>query len=148
MSDYVSFLLTYPKWFWISQSIMPIFWQFPCGAVDEGSGVVTALAQVAVTGASSVPGQVTSTCFGCSQKIKIKLIFFFFFFSHGCTWGIWKFPGQGSNLNCSYSNAGSLTCTRLGVEPIPPQGLKPLHHRWNSPYSSCKTGSTFSRLPF
>ena len=63
--------------------------------------------------------------------------FFFFFFFNGCTCGIWRFPGQGSNQSCSrwptpqpqwqiramsvtysHSNAGSLThLVRPGIEP-------------------------------
>ena len=33
--------------------------------------------------------------------------FSFSFFGHAC--GMWKFPGQGSNLRHSSNNAGSLT---------------------------------------
>ena len=29
--------------------------------------------------------------------VNIHFLIFLFF---GCTWGIWKFPGQGSNLSC------------------------------------------------
>ena len=39
--------------------------------------------------------------------------------------GKWKFPGQGSNLSCSYNSCGNarfLTqCTRPGIEPTLPQ---------------------------
>ena len=42
----------------------------------------------------------------------------------GCTYGIWNFLGQVSNLSCScnlchsFNNAGSLShCTRPGIEP-------------------------------
>ena len=60
---------------------------------------------------------------------SFPLLPFFFPFSFGCTCGIWKFLGQGSNwswcydLHHSYSNAGSLTCyARPGIKPPrPPQ---------------------------
>ena len=60
----------------------------------------------------------TSTC---------SFFFFFFFFLFGLTLGIWKFPGQGSNLSCSCdlchscSNTGSLTyCATAGTpQPAP-----------------------------
>ena len=51
-----------------------------------------------------------------------------FFFFNGLTHGIWKFPGQKVNpshscdLYHSCNNTRSLTyCTRLGIEPTPPQ---------------------------
>ena len=54
------------------------------------------------------------------------LVFVFVFF--GCTCGILKFPGQGSDPSCSCnlchscSNAGSSTlCAVPGIEPAPPQ---------------------------
>ena len=44
-----------------------------------------------------------------------RRLFFFFFFFNGCTRGIWKFPGQGLNLSCSFGNARSLNhCAGLG----------------------------------
>ena len=56
------------------------------------------------------------------------IIFYFPFFFFGCTHGIWKFPGQGSNSrgNCdlqhSYKNARSLThCPGLRIKPVLPQ---------------------------
>ena len=36
--------------------------------------------------------------------IKSRKVFFFFFFSfYGCTFGIWKFLGQGQNQSCSHN---------------------------------------------
>ena len=60
-------------------------------------------------------------CSGSSHvmfKTKSRRVFFLFFgfiFSP-CTWALWKFPDQGSNLSCSCDlrhscgNARSLTC--------------------------------------
>ena len=46
----------------------------------------------------------------------------------GCTHGMWKFPGQGSNLSLicdlchSCGNVGpSTSCIRPGIKPVPPQ---------------------------
>ena len=50
---------------------------------------------------------------GSTQKSDTVNFFFFFFF--GRTHGMWKFPGQGSNLRCScdlyhsWGKTGSLT---------------------------------------
>ena len=45
------------------------FQEFPCGAAGEGSGIVSAAAQVAsLSGLIPVPGN--STCHNCSQKKK------------------------------------------------------------------------------
>jgi len=65
-------------------------------------------------------------------------------FVFGCTHGIWKFPGQGSNPSHSCdlhttacSNAASLTqCAGLRIEPVASQRqcciLNPLSHSRNS----------------
>ena len=60
-------------------------------------------------------------------------IFYLFFLFFSCTCGIWKFPGQGLNLNCSCdlhqscSNTRSLTYhARPGIEPMPPQTIPDL----------------------
>ena len=45
--------------------------------------------------------------------------FFFFFFFFGCTPGIWKFLGQGSNPNHSCGSARSLThSATAGTPPV------------------------------
>ena len=64
-------------------------------------------------------------------------LFFFFFF--GCTWGTWKFPGQGWNLSHIYDlchscgNTGFLThCARLGIKlAMPPRQERSLTHCTN-----------------
>ena len=40
--------------------------------------------------------------------LKKTFLFYFIFFGHA--YGMWKFPGQGSNLHYSSNNTGSLTC--------------------------------------
>lgn len=51
----------------------------------------------------------------------VALVFtlFFFFLFFGCTHGVWKFRGRESNVRCSCSNTGSLTCAvgQLGLHP-------------------------------
>ena len=77
-----------------------------------------------------------------SQEVNWRVeayLFLFFPFLQGCTCGIWRFPGQGSNQNCSrrptpqpqiqaasvtytpaHGNTGSLTCeTKPGVKVKP-----------------------------
>ena len=74
-----------------------------------------------------------------TQKHFLSFLSFFIliFFGHSC--GIWTFPGQGSNLSCSWNphhscgNAVSLThCARPGMEQVLPQRqrrvLNLLHH--------------------
>ena len=45
------------------------------------------------------------------QQVLLGLACLFLF---GCTCGVWKFPGQGSNLSCSRDNTESLTDRPLG----------------------------------
>ena len=65
-------------------------------------------------------------------------VFVLFCFVYGCTHGIWKFPGQGSNLNCSYDllhscgNTGSFNSLPVG------QGLNPC---------LCSDISCYSKIP-
>lgn len=51
------------------------------------------------------------------QQVLLGLACLFLF---GCTCGVWKFPGQGSNLSCSRDNTESLTARPLGNSlPLP-----------------------------
>ena len=72
-------------------------------------------------GSSQARGWTTTPQQWQYQILNPLSISFFFF---GCTHGMCKFLGQGSNLSCRCSNTRSLThCARMRLKTAPPQIL-------------------------
>ena len=76
------------------------------------------------------------------------LLFYFYIF--GCNFGLWKFPGQGSNLSCSCnlrqscSNTGFLTpCAGPEMEPMLQCQLKPLQRQQRILHRLCHSRNAF-----
>ena len=53
-----------------------------------------------------------------SSTVRIANYIIFFSF-YGCTYGIWKFPGQGLNQSCNCSLCLSNTGSELPLQPTP-----------------------------
>ena len=92
-----------------------LFMNGPLRAVDFEAGcrtVKTRSGEEMRNAEEESKGQMGTGC----QCLLVFILFYYYFF-YGCTSSIWKFPGQGLNLSCSWD---PLThCTGLGIKPTP-----------------------------